>query len=166
MNPLSKLIIFLSVLSVDWSWHYLSFWEIDGLNHSVIKYCPSGSTELSIYDRGVFSGCEIPSSLLGLFKHSEFVCLPERADHKPGSLKLTAGLPLMTMPPGHHTSKIRWMKRYLLVTDHTWTGGHLHHNEYKREAWTFFPPFSCKSSDAVLEDGCCLWFIAETSMLP
>jgi len=139
MNPLSKLINFLSILSVDWSWHYLSFWETDGLNHSVIKYCPSGSTELFKYDRGVFSGSEIPSSLLGLFKHSEFVCSSERADHKPGSQKLTAGLPPTTTPPGHYSRKIRWTKRYLSVTGQTWTGGHLHYSKYKSEAPTFFP---------------------------
>lgn len=139
MNRLSKLIIFLPVLSVDWSWHCLSFWEIDGLNHSVIKYCPSGSTELSKYDRGVFSGCEIPWSLLGLFKRSEFARSPERVDHKPGSLKLTAGLPPMTMLPGHRISRIRWTKRCLPVMDRTWSGVHLLYSEYKSEAWTFFP---------------------------
>lgn len=51
MNPLSKLIIVPSVLGADRSWHYLSFWAQHGLNHWVIKYCPSGSRDLFKYDR-------------------------------------------------------------------------------------------------------------------
>lgn len=137
MNPLSKLIIFLSVFSADWSWRFLSFWEWYGLNHCVIKYCPSGFRDLSKYDREPLVGLKSPRSFWGCSK-SQFVCLQKWADHKPGSLKLIARLPLTTMMPGFHTGKIRWTKRHLPITHSTWIGKHLYSNGYTSEACTFF----------------------------
>lgn len=82
MNPLSKLIIVPSVLGADRSWHYLSFWAQHGLNHWVIKYCPSGSRDLFKYDREPLVGQKSPRTLWGCSK-SEFVRLQKWADHKP-----------------------------------------------------------------------------------
>lgn len=137
MNPLSKLILIPSVLSADWSWHYLSFWELHGLKHWVIKYCPSGSRDLSIYDREPLVGLKSPRSFWGCSK-SEFVCMKKWADHKPGSQKWIARLPLTTMPPGLHTGKIRLRKRSLPIPHSTWTGKHRYRNGYTSEACTFF----------------------------
>lgn len=137
MNPLSKLILIPSVLSADWSWRYLSFWELHGLKHWVIKYCPSGSRDLSIYDREPLVGLKSPRSFWGCSK-SEFVCMKKWADHKPGSQKWIARLPLTTTPPGLHTGKIRWTKRSLPIPHSTWTGKHRYRNGYTSEACTFF----------------------------
>lgn len=89
MNPLSKLIISVCA-QCDWSWHHLSFWATDGLNHDVsLNIVPAAVwTELSKHHRG-FSGSWMPLSLLGLSKHSRRVCSAQRVAHEPGSVTVT-----------------------------------------------------------------------------
>lgn len=129
MNPLSKPIISVCAQR-DWSWHHLSCWAIDGLSHSVIKYCPCSSTELSKHNRA-FGGSGIPLSLLGLFKHSRCVCSAERA-----AQWQEPGLPGATRTPQQQDQRTRGSSP---GTDHTWAGRHSHHNEYKSEARMLFP---------------------------
>lgn len=137
MNPLSNFTFF-CLYSVwtgpDTTWTFEKYMGSITLSLNIVPLAPQNCPNMT-----VFSGSEIPSSLPGLFKHSEYECSPERADHPLGSLKWAAGLPLTTMPPGHRISKNRWTKRHSPVTDSTWTWRHLHCNEYRSEPWMFFP---------------------------
>lgn len=119
MKPLRKVIISVCA-QCDWSWHHLSFWAIDGLNHCVIKHCPCSSTELPKHHRG-FSGAWMALSLPGLFKHSRCVCSVKRAAHEPGSVTVTR----IQGPPDHHSSRTReWGDPHLALTTREQGGNH------------------------------------------